>query len=150
MVAEEITQEQDIVDNATDDIIKKLDNGELLINTACNILKNKVSRQNNKKNIRKPIPQTTIKHLINKTKGKCEICHWGGMGLEGILIPHHIHKYTNTEDNSIENLILICPNCHNTIYTLENCKDERMIEIITNNVDLEIRSIIIDYVRIIK
>jgi len=104
----------------------------------------------NKKDYRKSIPQTTIKHLINKTNGKCEICHWGGIGLEGILIPHHIHKYADTEDNSIENLILICPNCHNTIHTLENCKDERMIEIIISNIDLKIKNDLLYYCNILN
>lgn len=87
---------------------------------------------------RKVVSSTTIKHLINKTNGKCEICDWGGLGLEGILIPHHIHKYADTEDNSINNLALLCPNCHNTIHTLENCKDEKMTYIIKENINKNI------------
>ena len=99
---------------------------------------------------RKSIPQTTMKHLINKTNGKCEICNWGGLGLEGILIPHHIHKYVDTKDNSINNLTLLCPNCHNTIHTLENCKDEKMIHIIKNNINKNIINKIDYYVDELK
>lgn len=91
-----------------------------------------------------------MKHLINKTNGKCEICNWGGLGLEGILIPHHIHKYADTKDNSINNLTLLCPNCHNIIHTLENCKDEKMIHIIKNNINKNIINKINYYVDKIK
>jgi ParB-like chromosome segregation protein Spo0J len=99
---------------------------------------------------RKLIPQTTIKHLINRTNGQCEICNWGGIGLEGILIPHHIQRYADTEDNSIDNLILICPNCHNTIHTLENCKDDKIVHIIKDNIDTKIINKIDFYVDKLK
>ena len=95
---------------------------------------------------RKPIPQTTIKHLINKSNGKCEICGWGGVGLEGILIPHHIYKYSKTKNNSVDNLKVICPNCHGLIHTLENCKDENMKNIIIKTIDTKIVNQITYYV----
>lgn len=77
----------------------------------------------NKKNSRN-ISNVTTKHLISRSKGKCEICDWGGVGLEGVLIPHHIHKFCDTQDNGVDNLILICPNCHGIIHTIERCSDE--------------------------
>lgn len=92
----------------------------------------------NRSKSRKAIPETTMKHLVNKTGGKCEICNWGGIGLEGVLIPHHIKKYSDTEDNTVNNLVMLCPNCHHTIHTLEQCKDKDMLAIIENSVDKRI------------
>jgi len=100
--------------------------------------------------IRKPIPQTTIKHLINKSKGYCEICNWGGLGLEGILLPHHTEKYCNTKSHNIDKIIMVCPNCHSIIHTLENCKDKNMIDIILNSIDKNIKNEIINYVSILN
>lgn len=99
---------------------------------------------------RKPIPQTTIKHLINKSKGYCEICNWGGLGLEGILLPHHTEKYCNTKSHNIDKIIMVCPNCHSIIHTLENCKDKNMIDIILNSIDKNIKNEIINYVSILN
>jgi len=107
-------------------------------------------KNNINKAIRKPIPQTTIKHLINKTKGYCEICNWGGLGLEGILLPHHIEKYCNTKNNDIDKIIMVCPNCHGIIHTLENCKDRDMINIIINSIDGNIKNDIVKYVSILN
>ena len=94
-------------------------------------------KSKDKENIiqRKPISSLTLKHLISRSNSHCEICDWGGLRLEGVLIPHHIHKYSDTQDNSLENLIMICPNCHNIIHTLENCKDNKISETIYNNLD---------------
>lgn len=129
-----------IIKSDRSDIIEKLIAGKLSIDGAYRIVfkKNKA---------RKPIPQTTVKHLINKTGGKCELCQWGGIGLEGILIPHHITKYADTDDNSIENLILICPNCHHTLHILESCKDKNMFDIITNNIPQSIRDDILYFAK---
>ena len=99
---------------------------------------------------KKPLSKLTIKHLINKTKGYCEICNWGGLGLEGILIPHHIDKYSKTQNNSINNIILICPNCHGIIHTLENCKDINIINGIINSLDVKIKDKIIYYSQLLN
>ena len=98
---------------------------------------------------RKAIPLTTSKHLINRTSGKCEVCGWGGIGLENILVPHHIVKYSNSEDNSIDNLAMICPNCHNIIHVLERCKDKDMVAIIESNIAKNILPKINHYVSIL-
>jgi hypothetical protein len=133
-----------ILASDNEQVKQKVINGEMKINTAYNEI------FNNKLKNRKAIPQTTIKHLINRTNGKCEICGWGGIGLEAILIPHHKNKYSITEDNSIENLAMICPNYHNIIHTLENCKDKAMSEIIKGNINIDIVNKINYYVEALE
>jgi 5-methylcytosine-specific restriction endonuclease McrA len=95
---------------------------------------------------RKPISNITIKHITLRSQGRCEICGWGGQGLEGVLVPHHIHKYSETKDNSSENLVMICPNCHGIIHTLENCQDKNIKDTIFNSIDKELANKINIYI----
>lgn len=85
------------------------------------------------KNKRKSISKQVIKSLMVRSNGQCECCGFGGQGLENIMNIHHIHKYSETQDNSLNNLKLLCPNCHSTIHTLENCSDKDIYNNIINN-----------------
>ena len=95
-----------ILKSKNKDIINNIIIGNISFHEAYEKVKSK-----DKENIiqRKPISSLTLKHLISRSNSHCEICDWGGLGLEGVLIPHHIHKYSDTQDNSLENLIMICP-----------------------------------------
>lgn len=75
------------------------------------------------KQSRKQIPSITIKNLSIRSNGRCEVCGWGNKYLVGVLHQHHVVEYHKTKDNSIDNLIMICPNCHQIIHTLNNCND---------------------------
>ena len=110
-----------------------MDEGQLSINKAYNTLKNQ-----NKIQSRKPISNQVLKSLAIRSKGFCEICGWGGQGLENILVNHHIHKYSNTKDNSLNNLIMICPNCHGMIHTLESCNDNSVKSNILNHLSIKV------------
>lgn len=136
-----------VMKNGDEDLKNKMLNDEIPITAAYDTLK-KVTRCKNSN--RKPIPQTTIKHLINKTNGHCEICNWGGLGLEGILLPHHVEKYCNTQNHNIDKIIMTCPNCHGIIHTLENCKDITLIKIIINSIDTKIKDEIIECTSILN
>lgn len=122
-----------IYENGNEDLIKQLDEGQLSINKAYNTLKNQ-----NKIQSRKPISNQVLKSLAIRSKGFCEICGWGGQGLENILVNHHIHKYSNTKDNSLNNLIMICPNCHGMIHTLESCNDNSVKSNILNHLSIKV------------
>lgn len=51
---------------------------------------------------------TPITHRLRKTIGKCQIC---GFNSELRILTTH-HKNMNHSDNSSDNLLLLCPNCH--------------------------------------
>ena len=107
-------------------LINKLRNGDISINKAYTTLF---------KNNRKQLSNQVINSLMVRSKGKCECCGFGGYGLENIMRKHHKVKYSNTKNNSLDNLILLCPNCHSIIHTLENCKDNKIKENILNNIN---------------
>jgi predicted HNH restriction endonuclease len=62
------------------------------------------------------------------------------------LIPHHVRRYSVTEDNSLNNLVMLCPNCHALIHTLENCKDVEMQNILKSSIDKNLIPKISNYV----
>jgi len=138
---EQLRKEKYIVDNADSCTLAQWDKQDISTHKAYTKIKNKS---------RIPIPSLTIKHLINRTNGKCEICDWGGLGLEGVLLPHHINKYSITQNNNVDEIIMICPNCHGIIHTLENCKDDGMVNKITDNINIEIKDKILKYVYILN
>jgi len=53
------------------------------------------------------------KFLINKYGEKCMICNWGESNPYSNKVPIEIeHIDGNSDNNSLENLKLLCPNCH--------------------------------------
>ncbi len=59
---------------------------------------------------RKPIPKDTVSRLIKESDCKCCIC-WD-IAKEDPIIIHHIKDYSKTEDNSYENLVILCLKHH--------------------------------------
>ena len=54
-----------------------------------------------------------IKRYLMETIGKCEICGWKEINQFTNTIPLEMHhKDGNSDNNLLENLLLICPNCH--------------------------------------
>lgn len=53
------------------------------------------------------------KYIFEKYNNKCSICGWSKINPFTKTIPLEIeHKDGNFKNNSEENLILLCPNCH--------------------------------------
>jgi len=50
--------------------------------------------------------------LTNIKEPKCEICGWSN-GIDDCLDIHHIDE--NRKNNTKENLIILCPNCHSVV-----------------------------------
>lgn len=59
---------------------------------------------------RKPIPQDVVDRLFQESDGKCCIC-WNFDSGSPVII-HHIEEHSKTQDDSYENLVLICLNHH--------------------------------------
>lgn len=89
---------------------------------------------------RKPIPDNIKRKLWAESMGRCmnPHCHIDLFNLNGDIAEQaHIIPYSETQDNSFENLILLCPNCHTNfdksgnfdINDVKNWKKIRQIEI---------------------
>lgn len=59
---------------------------------------------------RKPIPEGTLQRLIGECDWACCMC-WKVGGSEPVIV-HHIEEYAKTQDNSYENLVVLCLNHH--------------------------------------
>jgi len=63
---------------------------------------------------RKPIPMSLQKQLLLRSKGKCEEC--GLDFYKSGVKPHFHHIDGNPKNNKLENLIVLCPNCHSKMH----------------------------------
>lgn len=122
--------------------------GEDLSSMSIRDFKKKISstKKGNKQQ-RKQIPSITLKQIAIRSNGKCEICGWGNEHLVGVLHPHHIEQYSETQDNSIDNLVMCCPNCHNIIHTVNNCNDLTIRNGILRSLEENTYRNIIEYIK---
>ena len=107
--------------------------GESMTNFTTDGLKKFVEENLRGNNNRKAIQKITLKNLYIRSGGKCEICGWGDEYLGTILQAHHITEYCKTQDNSLDNLMMLCPNCHQSVHTIKNCEDVTMKENIASS-----------------
>lgn len=63
--------------------------------------------------------------------GRCQICSWNPMNIYGhpICHGHHIHWLSRGGDDSMENLLLVCPNHHAAIHKVDAPLDFRDLSI---------------------
>ena len=64
---------------------------------------------------RKPIEENVKRRLFAESMGRCMNPNCRKELFEScgdIIEKAHIDPYSDTEDNSFENLVLLCPNCH--------------------------------------
>lgn len=61
------------------------------------------------------------RYLIEKHGEKCMLCGWNSINPKTLRCPIQVdHKDGNAENNKVENLQLICPNCHSLTPTYMN------------------------------
>lgn len=65
---------------------------------------------------RKPIPKETIDKLFSESAGRCCLC-WQWKDTPPLII-HHIVEHSKTQDDSYENLVLLCLNHHAEVHTV--------------------------------
>jgi 5-methylcytosine-specific restriction endonuclease McrA len=77
----------------------------------------------NKKRI--PVRKGLRKYILSKVQnGKCAKCHRNIREMKVRPILHHVNL--NPKDNRPENLIVICPNCHDKIHQ----KEKKVVRIV--------------------
>lgn len=64
---------------------------------------------------RKPLPQDTLTRLVEECDWKCCLC-WD-FRKESPVIVHHIEEHSKTQDDSYENLVILCLNHHAKVHT---------------------------------
>lgn len=72
---------------------------------------------------RKPIPTETIKELISQSGGICCYCA-NGNSAQPFQV-HHIDDYSNSQDHSLNNLMLVCPTHHVQIHSCKASVEEQ-------------------------
>lgn len=91
-------------------------------------------------NKRKPISKSIENHLIARSEGHCEICGYGDLDIISLLEKHHIKPISEGGQDELNNLVMICPNCHKTIHILRNEKEDSIRNNILNHLDLHINN----------
>jgi hypothetical protein len=110
---------------------------------------------------RSPIDENTVQALLERSNFVCAVCK-GAKGQSYII--HHIVEYEKTQDNSYENLIVLCPVDHDLAHQggltlklrdnqLRRCKAswERQVEVANAQVaarNVVVKNDAIDYVNI--
>ena len=64
-----------------------------------------------------------LKKDIVAEKGKCEIC---GFSYKPVLQIHHILPISEYGDNSPDNIMCLCPNCHKTLHVVYKSRFDSM------------------------
>lgn len=62
---------------------------------------------------RKRIPNQILNNVLIKSKFCCALCR----DKKAPFIIHHIEEYSVSENNSEDNLIVLCPNCHAKVHS---------------------------------
>jgi hypothetical protein len=90
--------------------------------------------------VRQPIDDWVVQKLLENSRFVCCICK--GQKSDGYII-HHIIEYSLTQDNSYENLAVVCPNDHDLAHrsgiSLTNKLTEQQLRITKANWEKEVK-----------
>ena len=78
-------------------------------------------KNGNRGNVTKNLSGHIIRYILDKYNNKCSICGWNEINLTTNKSPLEIdHIDGNSENNTENNLILLCPNCHSLTKSYKN------------------------------
>lgn len=80
------------------------------------------SRKNVDENVKRRLYAESMGHCMNPD---CQCKLFLGEG--NIMEKAHIHAYCDTADNSFENLVVLCPNCHTNFDKNHAFKPEQVL-----------------------
>lgn len=110
---------------------------------------NEIQLSNNLKQIeRKRTNLTKLKIELIEKYDCCQICKFD---FKPILQIHHITPISNGGKNDVENLLVVCPNCHKIIHAIDGnfydryCDDKYIDDWMDNNVHPKIKQVYINY-----
>ena len=84
-----------------------------------------------------PVRKGLRQYILNKVQnGKCAKCHRSIKEMKVRPILHHVNL--NPKDNRPENLIVICPNCHDKIHQ----KEKKVVRIVRNPLGFAERKVV--------
>jgi len=67
------------------------------------------------------VPQWMRKFLLNESNNKCSECGWGEVNEYTNTVPLDVdHIDGDAYNNSVDNLRVLCPNCHSLKKTFKN------------------------------
>lgn len=75
---------------------------------------------------------TLITQYIKQlSKGKCALCKQDAPFIDKNDMPflhvHHIEYLSNGGEDTIDNCVVVCPNCHAKIHNLESSEDKQIL-----------------------
>jgi hypothetical protein len=76
---------------------------------------------------RQPIPDDIYERLVKETELHCCFC-WNIIEEKPVII-HHIDEYNQTQDNSFNNLIVLCLNHHGEVHTKREISQQNFSKI---------------------
>lgn len=66
------------------------------------------------------LAKNTVFKILKRANIKCQRCGWN----EGTLDIHHINGKKEKDKNRLENLVILCPNCHRLCHNHKISKEE--------------------------
>src|SRR5450631_1535448 len=75
--------------------------------------------------VRKPMDEEVVQKVIDDSDGACCFCADGNQSRPYQI--HHAVEYSKTQDNSRDNLILICPNHHQSVPKIMTAEQQKAV-----------------------
>lgn len=108
---------------------RRRDNRQKLLDVACSRAnKPSKSRINTTVYYRDPVIAAAVKERAN---GKCDLCEqpapFSNAGGLPYLEEHHLVRLADGGDDSIDNAVALCPNCHRKMHIVNDVKDKETL-----------------------
>lgn len=75
--------------------------------------------------------QAIIEYALRRAKGYCQLCKeiapFKKKNGDPYLEVHHIKSLSQSGEDTVENVVALCPNCHRKIHTVSSIKDIKIL-----------------------